>query len=91
MANALRGLGHVERELSHPEVARQHFTEAQRLYKQCGNGMGEANAIFALAEMDRTIGSEHVGRIRYRDAAILFGLAEQKQGQVLAHRLATEV
>jgi pimeloyl-ACP methyl ester carboxylesterase len=89
-ANALNGLGNVERALNRNEEARKHFSEAQRLHKQIGNKLGEANALFGLGEIERAGNREAVARKHYQDAAILFGLADQEAWKERAESLATK-
>ena len=80
-ANALTGLGHVERKLGRSDQARSAYDEARSLYLAEGNRLGEANVLTGLGHVERKLGRNEQARSAYLEARSLYQAEGNRLGE----------
>ena len=89
-ANALRGLGELERMLGRHEQARKAYGDAIELFKQVQNRLGEANARLGLAYLEANERPE-LAKPYFRDAAVLYAAIGRNEWKERAFREAEKL
>ena len=80
-ANCIQALGDVHYMLDEYELAHGRYQEAQPLYREIGDKLGEANCIQALGDVHRMLDEYELARGRYQEAQPLYREIGAKVGE----------
>jgi tetratricopeptide (TPR) repeat protein/transcriptional regulator with XRE-family HTH domain len=83
-ADALRGLGDVERRVGEYGQAREHHAQALSLARQLDDRRGEAEALWGMGEVERLAGEHDQAREHHTEALALARQLGDRRGEVLA-------
>lgn len=72
LAQALKGLGQVERDLHHSETALGHYQEAADIYRAEGSALQLAHTVRHVADVLRELGRLELAEAHYGEALSLY-------------------
>src|SRR5271157_3384218 len=87
LAEALTGLGQIERDLHHREAARESYEEAAALYRAEGDALKIAHSVRHLGDIHREEGRPDLAEPCYREALDLYRGHEQTPPLDLANAI----
>jgi tetratricopeptide (TPR) repeat protein len=87
LAEALTGLGQIERDLQRNDAARQHYEEAVAIYRAQGDALVLAHTVRHVADIHRHDGSRELAERCYQEALHIYRSYERTPPLDLANAI----